>query len=124
MRVPKIEIEADTTQTQKGRLLHLRSRELVLVFAFVCFLNRPLIISLSAVVSCCDCGQPILIITTENDEVLRPNVEWPAPVLQLHGAPPGGRDETRHHAPLAVELGLGLEAAQLHFGASRRLKFL
>ena len=40
-----------------------------------------------------------------------------APVLQLHGAPPGGRVDTRHHASLTVELGLGLEAVQLNFGA-------
>ena len=51
-------------------------------------------------------------------EVLRLEaVRRAAPVLQLHRAPPGGRIETHHHAPLAVELGLGLEAAQLHVGA-------
>ena len=50
-------------------------------------------------------------------EVLRLYIVRPSPVLQLHGAPPIGRVETRHHAPLAVELGLGLEAAQLHVGA-------
>ena len=49
-------------------------------------------------------------------EVLRLDLVRPAPVLQLHGAPPAGRVETRHHAPLAVELGLGLEAAQVHGG--------
>ena len=56
----------------------------------------------------------LLLLCLLLDQVRWLDAEWPAPVLELHGASPGGRLETRHHAPPPVQLGLGLEAVQLH----------
>ena len=57
--------------------------------------------------------------SVNDSNVLCLQVEPPrAPLaVQLHAVPPRRANELHHHAPPPVQLGLGLEAAQLHASA-------
>ena len=54
---------------------------------------------------------------SSNQQVLCLQAELSTLIVQLHAVPPRRADERHHHAPPPVQLGLGLEAAQLHASA-------